>query len=135
MLGLKLATPAGTLSVGRAPRTATGPDLRQLILGSEGAFGVITSLTVQVRRAPQSRVYEGWRFGSFWDGAAALRRLVQDGPVPTVVRLSDEAETAIGLARPEQIGTGSEGCLAIIGYEGTAASVDERRAGGGAGAR
>ncbi|MCF2436334.1 hypothetical protein LV779_26175 [Streptomyces thinghirensis] len=31
------------LDTGRAPRSAAGPDLRQLVLGSEGAFGVITS--------------------------------------------------------------------------------------------
>jgi alkyldihydroxyacetonephosphate synthase len=128
VLGVTVATPAGTLSVGQAPRTATGPDLRQLILGSEGAFGVITSLTVAVRPAPESRVYEAWRFASFRDGMMTFRRLAQDGPLPTVLRLSDEAETAIGLARPEQIGTGSEGCLAIVGHEGTAAWVEQRRA-------
>src|SRR5947209_2278848 len=43
---LRVATPAGTLELGRAPKSAAGPDLRQLILGSEGAFGVITALGV-----------------------------------------------------------------------------------------
>jgi alkyldihydroxyacetonephosphate synthase len=126
VVGLKVATPAGTLELGRAPKSAMGPDLRQLILGSEGALGVITSLTVEVRPAPQERVYEGWRFASFSDGAAALRKLAQDGPLPTVLRLSDEAETAIGLARPGEIGSGTEGCLAIVGYEGDAHSVASR---------
>src|SRR5438105_1938028 len=84
VLALEVATPAGTLSLGRAPKAATGPDLRQLLLGSEGAFGVITSLTVQIRPAPAVRVYEGWRFASFEDGAASVRRLTQDGPRPTV---------------------------------------------------
>src|SRR5205085_2744308 len=73
------------------------------------------------------RVYEGWRFASFEAGTAVLRRLAQDGPLPTVLRLSDEAETAIGLARPEQLGSGSEGCLAIVGYEGNSLEVDRRR--------
>ena len=127
-MALKLASPAGTLTAGRAPRTATGPDLRQLILGSEGAFGVITELTVQVRPAPESRAYEGWRLPSFIAGTSLLRKLAQDGPLPTLLRLSDEAETAIGLARPEQLGAGSEGCLAIVGYEGTAEWVADRRA-------
>src|SRR5918996_3701397 len=74
VLGLTLATPEGTLDTGRAPRSAAGPDLRQLILGSEGAFGVITSVTVRIRPVPQKRRYEGWRFASFEEGAAALRR-------------------------------------------------------------
>ncbi len=128
VMALKLASPAGTLTVGRAPRTATGPDLRQLILGSEGAFGVITELTLQVRPAPDERVYDGWRIQSFTEGTGVLRGLAQDGPLPTVLRLSDEAETAIGLARPEQLGAGDQGCLAIVGYEGTATWVAERRA-------
>ncbi len=85
VLGLTVATPAGTLEAGRAPRSAAGPDLRQLVLGSEGAFGVITAVTVRIRPVPRIRRYEGWRFDSFEAGAAALRRLAQDGPRPTVL--------------------------------------------------
>jgi alkyldihydroxyacetonephosphate synthase len=75
-------------------------------------------------------VYEGWRFSSFPGGAAALRQLAQDGPLPTVVRLSDEAETAINLARPGELAEESDrgGCLAIIGYEGRLEDVERRRA-------
>ena len=52
VLGLTLATPEGTVDTGRAPRSAAGPDLRQLVLGSEGAFGIITSVTVRIRPVP-----------------------------------------------------------------------------------
>ncbi|MFE1849246.1 FAD-binding oxidoreductase [Streptomyces sp. NPDC059489] len=131
VLGLTVATPAGTLEAGRAPRSAAGPDLRQLVLGSEGAFGVITSVTVRIRPVPRIRRYEGWRFDSFEAGAAALRRLAQDGPRPTVLRLSDETETLVGLAQPDAIGSaGAEqavGCLAIAGYEGTEEDTSYRR--------
>jgi alkyldihydroxyacetonephosphate synthase len=127
VLAMRVATPVGPLTLGRAPKSAAGPDLRQLFLGSEGALGVITELTVQIRPAPQQRVYEGWRFGSFARGVDAVRRLAQDGPRPTVLRLSDEAETALNLARPEAIGQDGGGSLAIIGYEGSADDVAERR--------
>ncbi|MEV6654528.1 FAD-binding oxidoreductase [Streptomyces sp. NPDC051219] len=133
VLGLTVATPEGTLDVGRAPRSAAGPDLRQLVLGSEGAFGVITSVTVRIRPLPESKVYEGWRFPTFEAGAAALRRLAQDGPRPTVLRLSDETETLIGLAQPDAIG-GTDGtphqagCVAIAGFEGTAEDTASRQA-------
>ncbi|OIJ66398.1 FAD-binding oxidoreductase [Streptomyces mangrovisoli] len=131
VLGLTLATPRGTLETGRAPRSAAGPDLRQLVLGSEGAFGVITSVTVRIRPVPQTRIYEGWRFASFEEGTAALRRLAQDGPRPTVLRLSDETETLIGLAQPDAIGAPDAatpaGCQAIVGFEGTEEDTTHRR--------
>ena len=136
VVGLTAATPEGPLDLGRAPKSAAGPDLRQLLLGSEGAFGVITSVTVRIRPVPAAREYEGWRFASFDRGAAALRRLAQDGPLPAVLRLSDETETMIGLADPAAIGApGAEGggapaagCLAVLGFEGTPESVAARRA-------
>ena len=104
VVGLRVATPSGEVSLGSAPANAAGPDLRQLFLGSEGAFGVITAVTVRVRRVPAEKVYEGWRWPSFVDGAAAMRTLAQAGLLPTVIRLSDESETAINLARPDEIG-------------------------------
>jgi alkyldihydroxyacetonephosphate synthase len=146
VLALRLATPAGTLEVGRAPKSAAGPDLRQLVLGSEGILGVITSLTLAVDPVPEHRVYEGWALPSFAQGSALLRRLAQDGPRPTVLRLSDEAETAMGLARPLELAPGdpgdpgdpghsgraagsepSGGCLAIVGWEGRYDDVEQRR--------
>nr|WP_203944860.1 FAD-binding oxidoreductase [Planotetraspora thailandica] len=128
VVGMTVATPRGTIEAGRAPKSAAGPDLRQVFLGSEGAFGVITSLRLRVRRAPEAWAYEGWRFESFAAGVAAVRRLAQDAAPPTVLRLSDETETMIGLARPDEIGTssGGSGCLLVVGYEGTVADVVHR---------
>lgn len=130
VVGIALATPRGTIELGTAPKSAAGPDLRQLVLGSEGTLGVITSVRVRVRPVPARRVFEGWRFASFAAGADALRKLAQDGPLPTVLRLSDELETAVNLADPAAAldGGGPGGCLAITGYEGTAADVAARRA-------
>lgn len=129
VVGLRVATPRGSLSLGSAPANAAGPDLRQLFLGSEGAFGVITEVTVRVRALPEEKVYEGWRWPSFDAGADAMRALVQAGLQPTVLRLSDEAETAINLAKPDSIGGESEGgCLMVAGFEGAASAVVARRA-------
>ena len=119
VVGLRVATPRGTVEAGRAPRSAAGPDLRQLFLGSEGTLGVITAVTVRVRPTPAQRVVEAWRFDSFTDGIDAVRRLAQDGPLPTVVRLSDEFETAVNTIRPGESDSAPGGCLAIIGYDGS----------------
>ena len=116
--GLRTVTPAGVLDLGRAPASAAGPDLRQLFLGSEGVFGIITRVRcayIRSRRPP----YEAWTFPDFATGAAALRAVVQTGIGPTVVRLSDETETAStwrhGKHRRQKV-TG--GCLAIAASRG-----------------
>jgi alkyldihydroxyacetonephosphate synthase len=128
VMALRVATPIGELSLGRSPANAAGPDLRELVLGSEGAFGVITEVTVEVRPAPAVQRYEGWRFDTFAAGIDATRRLAQARLLPTVLRLSDETETAVNLASPDAVGGASPGgCLLVAGYEGTEAEVDRAR--------
>ncbi len=128
VVGLRVATPQGELLLGNSPANAAGPDLREVVMGSEGAFGVVTAVTVRVRRVPVVKVYESWRWDSFVDGAAAMRTLAQSGVLPTVLRLSDENETQINLARPAEVGGESGGgCLMVTGYEGTQEAVDAKR--------
>jgi len=133
VVGLRVATPRGEWVLGRAPATAAGPDLRQLVLGSEGAFGVITSVTVRVRPLPAVKVYEGWHWPSFVAGASAMRTLAQAGLLPSVLRLSDEAETGLNLAAPAEIASAEApgsagGSLMIVGYEGDASAVAAKQA-------
>ena len=128
--GLRAVTPAGVLDLGRAPESAAGPDLRQLLIGSEGVFGIITRVRVRVHPAPAATRYEAWSFPDFATGAAALRAVAQTGTGPTVLRLSDEAETGVNLATTESIGENSVtgGCLAITVFEGTEEHVESRHA-------
>jgi len=128
--GLRMITPAGTLDLGRAPESAAGPDLRQLLIGSEGAFGVITQVRLRVHPVPEAVRYEAWSFPDFATGAAALRAVTQTGTGPTVIRLSDEVETGINLATTEAIGGAqiTGGCLAITVFEGTPAHAESRHA-------
>nr|WP_153341296.1 FAD-binding oxidoreductase [Nocardia aurantia] len=126
---LVVATPTGTLDLGRAPASAAGPDLRELFAGSEGTLGIVTAVTLRVHPVPETVAYQAWSFPDFEAGAAALRRVVQTGAAPTVLRLSDEAETGLNLARAGDIG-GSPvgGCLAVTTFEGTADHVAARSA-------
>ena len=57
LVGAEVATPVGTLSVGGYPASATGPDLRHVVLGSEGALGIVTSADLRVRAFPTFREY------------------------------------------------------------------------------
>lgn len=128
--GLRVVTPAGVLDLGRAPASAAGPDLRELFVGSEGTFGVITRVRVRVHPVPETVRHEAWSFPDFATGAAALRAVTQTGTGATVLRLSDEAETGVNLATTGSIGENSitGGCLAITVFEGTAAHTASRQA-------
>ncbi|GEK79672.1 FAD-binding oxidoreductase [Agrococcus baldri] len=132
--GLRVVTPSGELDLGRAPGSAAGPDLVQLFLGSEGALGVITAVRLRVHPLPAARLAEAWRFPDFASGAEALRRVAQLGggqavTGPTVIRLSDEAETAVSLAQHGRIGKAlASGCSAVTLFEGEPEVAAERRA-------
>ena len=130
VVGLRVATPIGELRLGSAPASAAGPDLRQVVLGSEGTLGVITEVTVRVRPVPAEKVYDAWSFPSFTEGAEAMRALAQSQALPTVLRLSDEAETMVNLASQSDIGgEGVTGCLLIVGHEGPDVSDGRARTG------
>jgi alkyldihydroxyacetonephosphate synthase len=138
---LRLVAPAADLRTLDTPHSAAGPSLRELVLGSEGIFGVIPEVTVRVRPAPAVRRYEGWIAEGFEAGAEIVRALAQGPGLPDVVRVSDEEETRVSLALSGPRGlAGSlfggylrarrrrEGCLIVIGLEGDAESVARRRA-------
>jgi alkyldihydroxyacetonephosphate synthase len=137
---VRLVAPAGELGTRALPASAAGPDLRELVVGSEGVLGVICEATLRVRPVPAERRYEGWSFRSFPEGCEALRVMEQADASPDVARLSDENETRLGLALASSGGPavtiarrylrarGHEGgCVAIVGFEGTADDVERRR--------
>ena len=130
ILGLRMITPVGVLDLGRVAASAAGPDLRQLAIGSEGLFGVITKVRLRVHRVPETTRYEAWSFPDFATGVAALRAVTQIGTGPTVVRLSDEAETGVNLATTEAIGESkiTGGCLGLTLFEGTPEHAESRHA-------
>src|SRR6202011_2227382 len=98
VLGMRFAGPTGDIQLHAQPASAAGPELRQLLVGSEGTLGVISELSLRVRSAPQQRSYEGVFFESFAAGAEVLRALAQQHATPDVARLSDQAETRMSLA-------------------------------------
>lgn len=130
IMGLRMVTPVGIWDLGRVAASAAGPDLRQLAIGSEGTLGVITKVRLRVHPVPETTRYEAWSFPDFATGVAALRAITQTGTGPTVVRLSDEAETGVNLATHETIGDNqsSGGCLGLTLFEGTTEHTESRHA-------
>ena len=138
---VRLIAPAGDLRTLATPHTAAGPSLRELVVGSEGVFGVIPEVTVRVRPRPRQRRYEAWIAESFEAGAEIVRALAQGPGLPEVIRVSDEEETEISLALSGPRGLGGalfgrylglrgkrRGCLLVLGLEGEEESVARRRA-------
>jgi alkyldihydroxyacetonephosphate synthase len=144
LVGAKLATPRGILSVGGFPASAAGPQLVDLALGSEGAFGVVTEATVRLAAAPKAEDYRGYLFRDFASGVAAIREAVQGGVRATMLRLSDPAETkfyrafgALGKKRGirdrlaqiflDSRGFDDKACAMIAGFEGEGNDVEVAR--------
>ncbi len=140
VVALRCATPSGELATLGAPASAAGPALRELVVGSEGAIGVITRVALRVRPLAAAQRHEGWFARSFADGCEALRRLEQDGLAPDIARLSDETETRVSVALAGPGGTGrraglaatralgyGEGCLLVLGWEGVEGAIGARR--------
>src|SRR5205807_9175673 len=118
VVGLRMVAPAGTAEVRTVPASAAGPSLRELLVGSEGVFGVITEATLAVRPLPARRVDEGWSLPSFSAGAEALRELEQAHLSPDVARLSDEEETEMGLALSDTGSLANRAARAYLGARG-----------------
>jgi alkyldihydroxyacetonephosphate synthase len=93
VLGLDVALADGRrISTGGAPRAAVGPDLNQLFVGSEGTLGIITGARLRLHPAPTHERRAAYGFESFGAGIDAMRRILQRGATPAVLRLYDPTE-------------------------------------------
>jgi alkyldihydroxyacetonephosphate synthase len=117
--GLQVARADGRLlrTGGVAPRSATGPDLTQVFLGSEGTLGVITEVTLRAHPAPAAERRAAFGFASFASGLDACRRILRRGATPAVLRLYDghESRSSFGV---------DDACVLIVLDEGDASLID-----------
>ncbi len=93
VVGLDVVLADGTMiKTGGAPRSAVGPDLTQLFVGSEGTLGVITGARLRVHALPDHSSKAAYGFESFVDALDAMRKCVHRGAHPAVFRLYDPSE-------------------------------------------
>lgn len=92
-ISIKLATPAGTLTTSGFEGDAEGVNLKSVLFGSEGMFGVVTEAKVRIHRLPKEKKWLVAVFPSFEKGTEAVKQLVQKDVYPSVVRYSDKHET------------------------------------------
>ncbi|HEU0235156.1 MAG TPA: FAD-binding oxidoreductase [Candidatus Limnocylindrales bacterium] len=127
--GLEVVLPDGELLVtGRGPRSAAGPNLSELFVGSEGAFGIVAAARLRVRRHPEARLLRAHIVPTFESGLDLVRGLVQDGVPLAAVRLYDPIES-VELGR--RLGSDVDGCLLVTVVDGPAdiAAAAESRLG------
>lgn len=134
IVAAQLATPIGPWSVGSIPATSVGPDLLQYVIGSEGTLGVFTELTLRTRPLPDIQFAEGALAADWESGLAAVQALATQGWAPAVLRFSDEQETLVTfrtspklLRQYAQVRGRREGCLLVLDWHGTQASVVAQR--------
>jgi alkyldihydroxyacetonephosphate synthase len=96
VVGLEVALADGRLVHlgGTAPRTATGPDLIPLFVGSEGTLGVVTEARLRVHPRPPDERRAVFGFPDFTAGLDACRSILRRGATPAVLRLYDPVEAA-----------------------------------------
>lgn len=94
VFALEVVLPDGrVLRTRDTPRAATGPDLRQLFLGSEGTLGVVTEVAFALRPLPEASSGQAFHFASLDAGLEPIRLVMRAGWAPPVVRLYDAPES------------------------------------------
>jgi alkyldihydroxyacetonephosphate synthase len=89
VVGLESVFPGGQVTrIKNVPRRAAGPDIRHIVIGSEGALCFITEVTVKLfRYQPENNRYFGFLVDEFSGGIDALRELITAGYRPSVCRV------------------------------------------------
>jgi alkyldihydroxyacetonephosphate synthase len=95
VVALEVVTPAGTIATADYPATATGPKVNDILKGSEGAFGVITSATLKIFPALAANSRRFAYLMPDWSSAVLAARRIAQGQFgrPSMLRISDAEET------------------------------------------
>eukprot|EP00917_Polyrhabdina_sp_WS-2016_P002512 GHVP01005398.1.p1 GENE.GHVP01005398.1~~GHVP01005398.1.p1 ORF type:complete len:595 (-),score=95.51 GHVP01005398.1:46-1830(-) len=144
----KFVTASGTFQRGgHWPRVSSGPDLLELVLGSEGTLGIVTEVVLKVRPTPPIKEFASFVFPDFKSGVAFMREIAYNRGQPASLRLMDNFQFQLGAAlKPDGHGGSSfskmfqgaqkfyllkwkgfkpdELCAATILYEGTENQVN-----------
>lgn len=108
------------------PHHASGPDLMQTLVGSEGTLGIITEATMRLEPLPEGRRFLSFQFGSVQSGLETARMIMTRRIVPAAMRLYDEADSA---KLTSMLNLDTAGVLLIIvldGFESSMVLEEER---------
>lgn len=119
VISQEYVTPIGELKTCDYPRSATGPDFDQIMIGSEGTFGILTAVTLRLcLYMPENRRRFSFLFKSWGDALGACREVMQsECGFPSVFRLSDPEETDVAMRMYHVHGTPVDSALRLLGYQ------------------
>ena len=140
--GGEILTPRGILNCPPFPASAAGPDLRQLVLGSEGRLGIVVKAIVRISRLPERD--DVWSvFFPSWECAIEAVRSLATSDIPySMIRLSNPTETRTNFTlagRERGVNLlkqylrfrnirGLKGCMCLVGFIGSSRQVAAARA-------
>lgn len=119
VLALKVISPAGTIITKDYPASAEGWDLNKIFIGSEGSLGIITEITLKIKKyRPKNTTYASYVFPNFDYATNCMKNVMQAGfGTPALFRISDPEETATAFKIKEFDNRFSDRILQILGYE------------------
>lgn len=119
VISQEYVTPIGIIKSDEFPRNATGPSIDQIMMGSEGTFGILTHVTLRVfKYMPENRKKFSYVFNDWENGLNAAREIMQgEFGFPSVFRLSDPEETSIAFRLYGVADTVIDKMLAAKGYK------------------
>lgn len=110
--GGTLVTPQGVLNIADIPASAAGPDLREMMMGTEGRAGIFTTVKMRVQTQPEEELFKVAFLPNWEAGKAVLKQAVQSNIRLSMLRLSNAVETNAHL----HLGTSPSQFLAISTY-------------------
>ena len=134
--GGRMETLSGSLVMPTMPASSAGPDIREIVMGSEGRFGVITEATVRVSRLPEREEFRVYFLPDFASAEAAVREIAQQKLPLSMLRVSNSEETRtqlilaghkVAIAGLEKMlswrGAGDGKCMLTVGFTGSHGKV------------
>jgi alkyldihydroxyacetonephosphate synthase len=122
VVSLEAILPTGEIiRTRKVPKSSVGPNLNQILVGSEGTLGIITEITFKMMPLPEERRFKGYMFPTVHNGLEAVQKFYRRNVVPCLIRLYDEVDAMLNLGMTK---IPRRHCFLITAFEGPKELVD-----------
>jgi alkyldihydroxyacetonephosphate synthase len=122
VISLEAVLPTGdVIRTRKVPKSSVGPNLNQILVGSEGTLGIITEMTLRIMPIQEERKFRGFLLPTLHNGLEAVRKLYRRNVIPCLIRLYDETDAMLVLGMTK---IPRKHCFLILAFEGSKEIVD-----------